>query len=258
MLSDQEFLRYNRQIMLPEIGENGQTRLANAKVLMVGAGGLGSSAALYLAGAGIGTLVIADDDEVDSSNLQRQIIYRDRHQGLSKAEMAAEQVRALNPHIRVRAVKARLADQRLTMEVELADVVLDCSDNLPTRHAVNQACFKARKILIAGAAIRWQGQLMVFDFRHGSGPCYHCLFPYDPEAKSPAMNCSNSGIAGPVVGVVGTLQALETIKVLTGAGQVGFATLQQFDGLTTTWQKFNVAQDKCCPVCGTGEKHDNQ
>ncbi|MGR5129597.1 HesA/MoeB/ThiF family protein [Photobacterium swingsii] len=258
MLSDQKFLRYNRQIMLPEIGEHGQARLANAHVLMVGAGGLGSSAALYLAGAGIGTLVIADDDEVDSSNLQRQIIYRDQHQGLSKAEIAAEQVRALNPHIRVRAVKARLADQRLAMEVELADVVLDCSDNLPTRHAVNQACFKGRKILIAGAAIRWQGQLMPFDFRHGSGPCYHCLFPYDPDAKSPVMNCSNSGIAGPVVGVMGTLQALETIKALTDAGQVGFSTLQQFDGLTMAWQKFNVAQDKSCPVCGEGEKNDNR
>ena len=257
MLSDQEFLRYNRQIMLPEIGEHGQARLANAHVLMVGAGGLGSSAALYLAGAGIGTLVIADDDEVDSSNLQRQIIYRDQHQGQSKAAMAAEQVRELNPHIRVRAVKARLADQRLAMEIELADVMLDCSDNLPTRHAVNQACFKASKILIAGAAIRWQGQLMPFDFRQGVGPCYHCLFPYDPAAKAPAMNCSNSGIAGPVVGIVGTLQALEAIKAITEAGQVGFSTLQQFDGLTMAWQKFNLAQDKCCPVCGAGVNNDN-
>ncbi|OZS45471.1 HesA/MoeB/ThiF family protein [Photobacterium sanguinicancri] len=257
MLSDQEFLRYNRQIMLPEIGEHGQARLVNAHVLMIGAGGLGSSAALYLAGAGIGTLVIADDDEVDSSNLQRQIIYRDQHQGQSKAAMAAEQVRELNPHIRVRAVKARLADQRLAMEIELADVVLDCSDNLPTRHAVNQACFKASKILIAGAAIRWQGQLMPFDFRQGVGPCYHCLFPYDPAAKAPAMTCSNSGIAGPVVGIVGTLQALETIKAITEAGQVGFSTLQQFDGLTMAWQKFNLAQDKCCPVCGAGVNNDN-
>lgn len=257
MLSDQEFLRYNRQVMLPEIGEQGQLKLNQAQVLLVGAGGLGSAAALYLAGAGVGNIVIADDDQVDSSNLQRQIIYRDEHQGISKAQAAAAQLRALNPHIRVRAVEARLAEQRLAMEVALADVVLDCSDNLATRHAINQACFQANKPLIAGAAIRWQGQLMPFDFRHGHGPCYHCLFPYQPDAPAPAMNCSNSGIAGPVVGMVGTLQALETIKCLTDAGQVSFAHLQQFDGLTMTWQRFAIAKDKHCPVCGAGENNND-
>ena len=253
MLSDQAFLRYNRQIMLPEIGEQGQQLLAEAQVLLVGAGGLGSAAALYLAGAGVGNIIIADDDEVDSSNLQRQVIYRDSHQGQSKVQAAAEQLKALNPHIRVRPVQARLADQRLAMEVALADVVLDCSDNLETRHAVNRACFRANKALISGAAIRWQGQLMAFDFRQGLGPCYHCLFPWQPDAPQEPQNCSNSGIAGPVVGMMGTMQALETIKLITGAGEVAFGALQQFDGLTMAWHRFNLAQDKRCPVCGTGE-----
>ncbi|MGF1680816.1 HesA/MoeB/ThiF family protein [Photobacterium minamisatsumaniensis] len=253
MLTDQEFLRYNRQIMLPEVGVQGQEQLTKAHVLLVGAGGLGSAAVLYLAGAGVGNLVIADDDEVDSSNLQRQVIYRDEHQGKSKAEMAAEQARSLNPYIRVRPVKARLADQRLAMEISLADVVLDCSDNLPTRHAVNKACFEANTPLISGAAIRWQGQLMAFDFRDGRGPCYHCLFPWQEDAPQESQNCSNSGIAGPVVGMMGTMQALEAIKLVTGAGGVAFSALQQFDGLTMAWQKFNLATDSKCPVCGTGE-----
>ncbi|PSW03452.1 HesA/MoeB/ThiF family protein [Photobacterium lipolyticum] len=261
MLGDQEFLRYNRQVMLPEIGEQGQQLLARSQVLLVGAGGLGSAAALYLAGAGVGNIVIADDDEVESSNLQRQVIYRDAHQGQSKAKMAAEQIQALNPHIRARAVQARLANQRLAMEVELADAILDCSDNLPTRHAVNRACFSAGKPLISGAAIRWQGQLMAFDFRQKQGPCYHCLFPLQSDSPQEPQNCSNSGIAGPVVGMMGTMQALETIKCITGAGHVAFAALQQFDGLTMAWQRFNLARDKQCPVCRPGsdkrERHSN-
>lgn len=249
MLTDQEFLRYNRQIMLPDIGDMGQQALSQARVLLVGAGGLGSAAALYLAGAGVGNMVIADDDEVDSSNLQRQVIYRNADQGKSKAKMAAAHLQALNPYIKVRAVQARLADQRLAIEVALADIVLDCSDNLPTRHAVNQACVKAKKPLISGAAIRWQGQLMAFDNRSGTGPCYHCLFPIQPDTAQEPQNCSNSGIAGPVVGMMGTMQALETIKCITGAGSVAFAALQQFDGLTMAWQRFNIAADPQCPVC---------
>ncbi|MDX1303907.1 HesA/MoeB/ThiF family protein [Photobacterium sp.] len=264
MLSEREFVRYSRQIMLPEIGEQGQQLLARSQILLVGAGGLGSSAALYLAGAGVGNMVIADDDEVDSSNLQRQVIYRDAHQGQSKAKIAAEQILALNPHIRVRAVQARLASQRLAMEVDLADVILDCSDNLPTRYAVNRACFSAGKPLISGAAIRWQGQLMAFDFRHKQGPCYHCLFPAQSDAPPEPQNCSHSGIAGPIVGMMGTMQALETIKCITGAGQVAFASLQQFDGLTMAWQRFNLTRDKQCPVCRPGsdkreqDSNDNQ
>ncbi|UXI01253.1 HesA/MoeB/ThiF family protein [Photobacterium sp. TY1-4] len=256
MLSDQAFIRYNRQIMLPEIGEAGQAQLAQAQVLLVGAGGLGSAAALYLAGAGIGQLVIADDDVVDSSNLQRQVIYREADQGHSKAHAAAEQLRSLNPMIRVRPVEARLAAQQLALEVSLADVVLDCSDNLETRHAVNQACVSAGKPLIAGAAISWQGQLMAFDFRGGSGPCYHCLFPWQADAPQAPQNCSTSGIAGPVVGTIGTLQALEALKLLTGSGTLPFATLRLFDGLTSAWQTFNVAREPACPVCGTGEKNE--
>lgn len=255
MLTDQEFLRYSRQIMLADIAELGQQKLIQAQILLVGAGGLGSAAALYLAGAGVGNMVIADDDVVESSNLQRQVIYRDADQGRSKAKMALEHLQALNPYIKIRAVQALLAGQRLAIEVALADIVLDCSDNLPTRHAVNQACVKAKKPLISGAAIRWQGQLMAFDNRSGIGPCYHCLFPNQPDATPESLSCSNTGIAGPVVGIMGTMQALETIKCITGAGSVAFAALQQFNGLTMAWQQFNIAADPQCPVCS--QHNDN-
>ncbi|UGA56751.1 HesA/MoeB/ThiF family protein [Vibrio sp. VB16] len=255
MLTDQEFLRYSRQIMLSDIAELGQQKLIQAQILLVGAGGLGSAAALYLAGAGVGNIVIADDDVVESSNLQRQVIYRDADQGRSKAKMAIEHLQALNPYIKVRAVQTLLAGQQLAIEVALADIVLDCSDNLPTRHAVNQACVKAKKPLISGAAIRWQGQLMAFDNRSGIGPCYHCLFPNQPDTTPESLSCSNTGIAGPVVGIMGTMQALEAIKCITGAGIVAFAALQQFNGLTMAWQQFNIAADPQCPVCS--QHNDN-
>ncbi|GHA43129.1 ThiF family adenylyltransferase [Photobacterium aphoticum] len=259
MISDQAFLRYSRQIMLPEIGEQGQTDLANAQVLIVGAGGLGSAAALYLAGAGVGQVVIADDDRLEVSNLPRQVLYREADIGQPKAVQAAAQLQALNPLVRVRAANARLAGERLALEVAQADVVLDCSDNLATRHAVSQACYRARKPLIAGAAIRWHGQLMAFDFRQGKGPCYHCLFPL-PDASSSAgpQNCSTGGVAGPVVGNIGTLQALEALKVLTGAGSVAFSRLQNFDGLTLQWQSFHFTQDTSCPVCGPSVSQQEQ
>ncbi|MGF1685163.1 HesA/MoeB/ThiF family protein [Photobacterium japonica] len=250
MLSDQAFLRYSRQIMLPEVGEQGQVNLTQANVLIVGAGGLGSAAALYLAGAGVGQLVIADDDHLEASNLPRQVLYRETDVGLPKAEQAAAQLRALNPLVRVRAVNARLAAERLAMEVAQADVVLDCSDNLATRHAVNRACYATHTPLISGAAIQWQGQLMAFDFRHGHGPCYHCVFPLADQAQDTPQNCSTGGIIGPVVGNIGTLQALETLKLLTGAGEGSFSRLQHFDGLTLHWQSFHFTQDTSCPVCG--------
>ncbi|KLV07337.1 molybdopterin-synthase adenylyltransferase [Photobacterium aquae] len=251
MLDDQVFVRYSRQIMLPEIGEVGQEAIGQARVLLVGAGGLGSAAALYLAGAGVGTIVIADDDVLEGSNLQRQVLYRQHDEGLNKAGQAAAQLRSLNPHIRIRPVNARLLGERLALEVAQADVVLDCSDNLPTRYAVNHACYQAGKPLVSGAAIRWQGQLMVFGFHNGQGPCYHCLFP-EPEANEPG-GCSQNGIAGPVVGIIGTMQALEALKIICGAGSVGLGCLRQFDGLTMQWHTFRISHDISCPVCGQGE-----
>nr|WP_086938346.1 HesA/MoeB/ThiF family protein [Thaumasiovibrio occultus] len=252
MLNDQAFVRYNRQIRLPEIGETGQAALLNARVLLVGAGGLGSPAALYLAAAGVGNLVIADGDAVDSSNLQRQIIYRDVDQAKNKAQAAAAHLLELNPEIKVRVVASHLSDQRLSLEVSMADIVLDCSDNFATRYAVNAACLAHQKVLVSGAAIRWQGQLMSFDFRpspakSAQGPCYQCLFPAG-QFDEP-QNCSTSGIAGPVVGVIGTMQALETIKIITGAGQPAFGKLKQFDGLTMEWQSFMVPANPACPEC---------
>ncbi|QUJ67444.1 HesA/MoeB/ThiF family protein [Photobacterium sp. GJ3] len=247
MLSDESFMRYHRQVQLPEIGESGQQALEQAKVLIIGAGGLGAPAALYLAGAGVGSLVIADGDRVERSNLQRQIIYRDRHQGESKAQAAVAQVKALNPHIRARAVTANLAKLQLAMEISLADVVLDCTDNFDSRHAINQACFAHQKVLISAAAIRWQGQLMSFDFRAQQGPCYHCLFP-NGEMKAP-QNCSESGIAGPVVGIMGTFQALQAIKAITGSGEPGVGQFRQFDALTLQWQQFGLPMNPQCPVC---------
>ncbi len=247
MLSDDEFLRYNRQIRLPEVGDEGQLALRDSRVLIVGAGGLGSPAALYLAGAGVGSIVIADGDTVDSSNLQRQVIYRNEHQGQSKAKAAAEQLLALNPLINVRTVQVSLADHRLNIEVSMADIVLDCSDNFATRHAVNQACFTHQKVLISGAAIRWQGQLVSFDFRDQQGPCYHCLFPAGEQDEP--QNCSTSGIAGPLVGTIGTLQALEAMKAITGAGSVAYGALKQLDGLTLEWQSFRLPVNPHCQIC---------
>ncbi|WP_318470049.1 HesA/MoeB/ThiF family protein [Photobacterium leiognathi] len=254
-LSDTAFIRYNRQIMLEEMGEQGQLALNNAKVLIVGAGGLGSAAAMYLAAAGVGLLVIADDDEVDSSNLQRQVIYRETDVLLNKAQAACDQLLALNPLVRTRAVKAKLAGFQLEMEVQQADIVLDCSDNWATRYAVNQACYQHQTPLIAGASIGWRGQLLAFDFRQIS-PCYQCVFPLSTETSSQDQNCRSNGVMGPVVGTIGTLQALNAIKAIAGVGEVGFGLLQQFNGLTGKWQQVSIDTDSGCPVCGQQDQRE--
>ncbi|EAR55259.1 Putative molybdopterin biosynthesis MoeB protein [Photobacterium sp. SKA34] len=254
-LSDTAFIRYNRQIMLEDMGEQGQLALNNAKVLIVGAGGLGSAAVMYLAAAGVGLLVIADDDEVESSNLQRQVIYRETDVSLNKAQAACDQLLALNPLVRTRAVKANLAGFQLVMEVQQADIVLDCSDNWATRYAVNQACYQHHTPLIAGASIGWQGQLLAFDFRQTS-PCYQCVFPLSAEASPQDQNCRSNGVMGPVVGTIGTLQALNAIKAIAGVGEVGFGLLQQFNGLTGKWQQVSIDAAPCCPVCGQQDQRE--
>lgn len=247
-MNDQQFQRYQRQIMVPEVGEAGQDKLIGSKVLLIGCGGLGSAAALYLAGAGVGSMVVADGDTVESSNLQRQIIYRETDLGVNKALATAQQLKQLNPNIKVRSVQKFLEAEQLNLEVMMADVVLDCSDNFPTRQAINLACHQAKTPLVSGSAIGWIGQLMTFDFSTSPTPCYRCAVPY--QENSAGLKCSESGVIGPIVGMLGNLQAVETIKLLTGNSNLKPSTLNLFDGQTLSWQKFNIAKDNACPVCG--------
>ncbi len=219
-------------------------------MLIVGGGGLGSAVGLYLAATGVGTIVIADDDVVDVSNLQRQVLYRAADVGSNKAQAACAQMRALNPLNRYRAVTTRLAGLQLALEVDQADIVVDCSDNFSTRYAINDACFAARKYLVSGAAIGWQGQLMTFDFRAGIGPCYQCLLPQAVSNTAKVRNCRSGGIVGPVVGIIGSMQALAVIKVIVETERVDVNYLSQFDGSQGKWCQFGIKIDQQCSVCG--------
>lgn len=248
-LTDSEFQQYSRQIMVPEIAENGQRKLKSATVLIVGIGGLGSAAAMHLAGSGIGNLVIADHDVVDISNLQRQLIYRHKDLRINKAEASKEQLLAMNPNIRVRAINRKLTGSQLEIEVSMADIVLDCTDNMSSRYAINATCVKQRKVLISGAAVGWQGQLMPFDFDKMKQGCYHCLFPNNSRSEE-LKNCASAGVVGPLVGTIGNLQALEAIKYITGVSSTGFGKLHQFDAISNQWQTFELTADSLCSVCG--------
>ncbi|TCP15253.1 adenylyltransferase/sulfurtransferase [Crenobacter luteus] len=246
-LNDQALLRYSRHILLPEIDIEGQTRLLNARALIVGAGGLGSPVALYLASAGVGTLTVVDDDVVELTNLQRQIAHDSASLGHGKAESAARRMRAMNPDIRVVPLAERLEGARLAELVAAHDVVLDCSDNFATRHAVNRAAVVARVPLVSGAAVRFSGQLAVFDPRVETSPCYHCLFPEEGEATDGP--CATFGVLSPLVGVIGSLQAVEAVKLLAGIGpSLGRLTL--YDALSGDIRQMRVPRDPGCPVCG--------
>lgn len=253
MLTDQEFLRYQRQVSLSEVGEAGQYNLSQAHVLIIGCGGLGSAAGLYLAAAGVGKMVLVDDDEVDSSNLQRQIVYREVDLGQEKTNAMREQLKALNSTVNLRTISQRLSEYQLALEVMLADVVLDCTDNIETRQLVNSVCFKQNKPLVSAAAIGWQGQFAVFDYSHpeqSNMGCYRCLYPFD-ELKQ-ASKCSDSGVVGPVVGTLGNYQALATIqKLATGKFHFPTGRLHLFDGLKFEWQAMAIARDKQCLVCSS-------
>lgn len=251
MLTDIEFVRYQRQVALAEIGESGQIKLANSHILIIGCGGLGSAASLYLAAAGVGKLVVVDDDVVELSNLHRQVVYR--HDDLEKTKVSAmaQQVAALNPQIQVRTIAKRLDAEQLQLEVMLADVVLDCSDNMPTRQKVNQVCVEQKTALITSAAIGWQGQFAVFDYHDTTNRrgCYRCLFPFDELEQ--AQKCSQHGVVGPVVGTLGNYQAIAAIqKLATGKFYVETERLHIFDGLTLQWQSVMVSRDPSCDVCG--------
>ncbi|RZT95289.1 HesA/MoeB/ThiF family protein [Rivibacter subsaxonicus] len=257
-LDDDALLRYGRHILLDEFGIEGQERLAASHALVIGAGGLGSPALLYLAAAGVGTITLADPDRVDLSNLQRQVAHDTGSVGQLKVESAAARMRAINPLVRVNAVAERVSGSRLDALVRAADVVLDCSDNFATRHAVNRACVAHARPLVSGAAIRFDGQLMVIDTRErddparpgrAANPCYACVFPEDAAYEEVA--CATLGVFAPLVGIIGSLQAAEALKLLAGVGDVATGRLQMFDARGLQWREFGIARRVDCSVCGT-------
>ncbi len=248
MLTDEELLRYSRQILLAQIDIDGQLRLKDSRALIVGLGGLGSPVALYLAAAGVGTLHLADFDTVDLTNLQRQIIHDGASVGLPKVDSALARLRAINPDITLVAHRQALDEDSLAEAVAAVDLVLDCCDNFVTREAVNAACVKAGKPLVSGAAIRLEGQLSVFDPRRAESPCYHCLYGHGSDAE---LTCSEAGVVGPLVGLVGSLQALEALKLLAGFGEPLVGHLLLVDALGSRFRELRVRRDPACAVCGT-------
>jgi molybdopterin-synthase adenylyltransferase len=246
-VNDEQLLRYSRHILLPEIGIEGQERLRASSALIVGAGGLGCPAALYLAAAGIGRLTIADSDKVDLTNLQRQILYRTDSVGAVKVEQARSALNAVNPDVEVVPLKERVAASHLVALVANADIVLDCSDNFATRHAINRACVRHAKPLVSGAAIRFDGQLMVFDLRNKESACYACLFPEDTQIEE--VQCSVMGVFAPLTGVIGASQAMEAIKLLTAVGESLDGRLVIFDAKSAEWRTVRVKKDPSCAVC---------
>ena len=246
-MNDEQFLRYSRHILLPEIGVEGQERLLAASALVIGAGGLGSPAAMYLAAAGVGTIVLADGDAVDLTNLQRQILHTTQSIGKPKAESGREALGKINPEVRVAPVQSRLEGEELDRLVVQASVVLDCSDNFATRHAVNRACVRHRRPLVSGAAVRFDGQVSVFDLRDDLSPCYHCLFPENAELEE--TRCAVMGVFAPLTGIIGTVQAAEALKLLAGAGETLNGRLLILDALAMQWRTVRLARDPACAVC---------
>ena len=246
-MNDDQLLRYSRHILLPEMGIEGQEKLLAAHALVIGAGGLGSPAAMYLASGGVGRITLADGDSVDLTNLQRQILHTTAAVGRAKAYSGKDTLAQLNPEVEVAAIPERLEGDRLAQMVASADVVLDCSDNFATRHAVNRACVRHRKPLVSGAAVRFDGQVSVFDLRHADAPCYNCLFPEDTEAEE--TRCAVMGVFAPVTGIIGAVQAAETLKLLAGAGESLNGRLVLFDCLAMEWRSVRLSKDPACKVC---------
>lgn len=246
-MDDHQLLRYSRHILLPQIDIAGQEKLNQSHVLIIGAGGLGSPAAMYLAASGIGHLTICDGDQVDLTNLQRQIIHDSNSIGLAKVQSAKQSLAGINPRINVTAIQQHIDAEKLSGIVPQVDAVIDASDNFSTRHQVNQACVTYKKPLISGAAIRFDGQISVFDLSRTASPCYHCLFPIDGEPQD--MPCATMGVFSPLVGIIGSMQAAETIKILLGIGESLNGRLQLLDGLTMNWRSIRLHKDPACPVC---------
>ena len=247
-MNDEQLLRYSRQIMLPSIDIEGQQALLNSRVLIIGMGGLGSPVGLYLAAAGVGHLVISDFDEVDLSNLQRQIAHTSNSIGMPKVDSAKQTFNAINPHINITTINKKFTADTLLEQVRQADIVVDCCDNFETRFAVNDACVAAKTPLVSGAAIRFEGQISVFDPRDEHCPCYNCLYPRDGAV---AQTCSENGVIAPITGIIGSMQALETIKVITGAGESLQGRVLLLDGLSMEWQSMQLPRNPNCPTCSS-------
>ncbi|MDH5540974.1 MAG: HesA/MoeB/ThiF family protein [Rhizobacter sp.] len=246
-MNDDQLLRYSRHILLDEIGIEGQERLLASHALVIGAGGLGSPVLLYLGTAGVGRITVADHDTVDLTNLQRQIAHNLSRVGQPKATSAAQTIAAINPEVQVQALQQRAQAEQLEQWVAVADVVIDCSDNFATRHAVNAACVQHRKPLVSGAAIGFDGQISVYDSRGAAHPCYACIFP--PEATFEETLCSTMGVFAPLVGIIGTMQAAEALKLLAGIGSSLAGRLQMLDARTMEWNEIRMARQPACSVC---------
>ncbi|MCB1671078.1 MAG: molybdopterin-synthase adenylyltransferase MoeB [Pseudomonadales bacterium] len=245
-MQDQQLLRYSRQIMLPELDVAGQQRLLDASVLIVGMGGLGCPLAMYLAAAGVGHLTIADDDKVELTNLQRQISHGEKDIGKAKVESAAGTLQGLNPDVQLTLLNKRLLGVELEQAVSNKTVVVDATDNFSTRFAINAACLKARVPLVSGAAIRMEGQVTVFDSRNDDSPCYQCLYQ---EGDDEDASCARNGVMAPVVGMIGTLQAMETIKLVSGIGDSLVGRLLLLDAFAMQWRELRLRRDPHCPAC---------
>ncbi|WP_288254835.1 molybdopterin-synthase adenylyltransferase MoeB [uncultured Hydrogenophaga sp.] len=249
-MNDAQLLRYSRHILLDELGVEGQERLLASHALLIGAGGLGSPVALYLGSAGVGRITVVDDDTVDETNLQRQIAHNLARVGWPKADSVREAIAAINPDVQVNAIRQRADDALLDALVPTADVVIDGCDNFATRQMVNRACVRHRKPLVSGAAIRLDGQLGVFDARQPEAPCYACVFP--PDADVEEVRCATMGVFAPLVGIVGTLQAAEALKILSGLGSRLTGRLLMLDGRELAFHEIALKRDPACPVCGSG------
>jgi sulfur carrier protein ThiS adenylyltransferase len=246
MLSPQEQLRYSRHLLLNNVGEQGQLKLKNASVLIVGLGGLGNPVSLYLAAAGVGKLFLADGDKLDITNLQRQVMFTTEQVGENKAELAAAHLTALNPEIDIEVFDEMLDSEQLSYYLDEVDLVVDCTDNLATRKMINKACWQQQTPLVTGAAIRSEGQLMVVDPRQQDSACYQCLLGEDAQEQQ--LNCQTAGVLGPVLGIIGSMQALEAIKLILGK-EVVTNKLKLFDAMSLSWQEFKLPKRADCSVC---------
>jgi molybdopterin/thiamine biosynthesis adenylyltransferase len=246
-MQDDALLRYSRHILLDDIGIEGQQRILDSHALVIGAGGLGSPVAMYLACAGVGQITVTDHDTVDLTNLQRQIAHRTDSVGRPKVESLQATLHALNPLVQVKALQIRADAESLDDLVAAADVVLDCCDNFSTRHAVNAACVKHGKPLVSGAAIQFDGQISVYDTRAAEAPCYACIFP--PQAAFEEVRCSTMGVFAPLVGIIGSMQAAEALKLLSGVGRSLNGRLQMLDGRAMEWTEIRMPRNLSCPVC---------
>lgn len=246
-MDDKQLLRYSRHILLPEIGIEGQQKLNGSQALIIGAGGLGSPASMFLAASGIGTITLCDDDVVDLTNLQRQLLHRTSSVGHSKVASALITLNEINPDVKVVALNERISAERLLELVNLADIVLDCSDNFATRYALNRACVRFNKPLVSGAATRFSGQVSVFDFRHKDTPCYNCLYPEETEGEE--MRCAVMGVFAPLVGIIGSMQANEALKLLIETGSSLCGKVFLLDALNMETRTIKLNRDANCSVC---------